>query len=399
MCIRDRCCGLVAAGCEVTLVHTRPFAAELDWFGHSIVRICLKDLVSNSPRWWREVWSRLAGRPSNQCLAWVIWRLRPKDFDLVLWTDFQAQINLWPLAIARGLGLYRFKSAFFEHHPPESPRRRRVGGLVRARIRVSGVPMFVFSKDHRDAWRRHLGSSAHIEYVPYGVWPSSASQAARLKARQDLDLPSDARIVLVFGVQAVRRKNLDTLTEALRGFLSTKPVVTLFVGKTIGADAHPMSQWNEPRPVVRVDNRFVTEEEAATYFAACDAVWANYRSFPGASGVLLQAMGRGRLVIGCADGEIGDLSRTHSLGLIVGGPSLGAVRSALSELVDMPIGDQLQWETRIAEVGRAYSWPSVMGRLLRRMRLSAEVGDDEALASESTSGDRHARPLNTRDNH
>jgi glycosyltransferase involved in cell wall biosynthesis len=363
---RDVCCGLAAAGHQVTLVHARPFASDLDWHGNEIRKICLKERVDGSPWWWRELWARLAGKPSSQCLAWLIWKLRPRDFDLVLWTDFQAQSNVWALTLARACGLYRFRTALCEHHPPEHDPRwtgRALSLFELARYRLGGVPMVVFSEDHLQAWRERLGATAKIEYVPYGLWPTPLDDRARVQARQELELPSEARVLLVFGVQAIRRKHLDTLLAAVDGLAPNSRLLLLFVGRNVNRSAHPFAGRNLPVGI-RFDDRFVPEAEAARYFAAADAVWAAYRDFPGASGVLLQAIGHGRLSITSDSGEIGRLSSRHDIGLMVASPTPERLHEALQRFIALDPERQRDMERRCQHLASSFSWDAVMPQLL-----------------------------------
>jgi len=367
---RDVCCGLAAGGHNVTLLHTRPFADELDWFAMEVQRVCLKDLVADSPRWWRELWPRLAGRPSNQCLAWMIWKLKPAHYDIVLWTDFQAQANVWALRWATAAGLYRFRTAFFEHHPPEDEGRRQAKApswFDAGRTRVGRTPMIVLSSAHLEAWRARLGPEACIKQVPYGLWPAFCDEHARKVARAGLGLLEDAYVLLVFGVQAVRRKHLDTLLEAMSGFAPTRPMTLVFAGRTLHGTTHPFSGWSAPNVSVRFVDGFVPEELTTKLFAASDVVWANYRDFPGASGVLQQALGFGRLSLASSDGEIGRLCREHNLGPLVESGTPDAIRSCLGRLLSLRHADQIDWEARLRAIATQYSWVSVMAALASQL--------------------------------
>ena len=375
---RDVCCGLAAAGCEVTLVHARPFRTELDWFGQQVSRICLKDLVNRSPRWWQEVWARLADWPSSQCLGWLLWKMRAGDHDLVLWTDFQSQTNLWPLTILRRLRLYRFPTAFFEHHPPfneeQTPRRGLLAWLDTERLRLGGLTMILLSKAHRDIWRARLGAGPRLEYLPYGVWPSALNEADRCAARLALGIPAETRVLLVFGVQAVKRKHLDTLHAALSGLVPSQPLMVLFTGRSVGDEAHCFAGWQNPNIEVRLDNSFVSDALAASHFAAADVVWTHYRDFPGASGVLLQCMGYGRIAITASDGEIGRLCQKHGLGLVVNEPTSAAIRDALATLIELPSTRQAAWETDIAATAQHFAWPGLLRRLMAQLNMAPRDG-------------------------
>ena len=381
---RDLSCALQAAGCEVTLLHARPFRTELDWRGSDVRRICLRDRLEGAPWWWKEIWARLAGLPSAQCLAWIIWQVRPRHYDLVLWTDFQAQRNLWPLTVARALRLYRWKTAFFEHHPPDE----RGGCIARLpldpdRIRLAGLTMFVFSKQLREQWAGRLGRRAALGYVPWGVWPEVLSDVNRRQARRRLDIDQEARVLLVFGVQAVRRKHIDTLHQAAASLAPSKPLLLLFVGAAVGHEPHPFSGWRHDGLDVRIDNGFIPEEQVRDYFACADAVWANYRDFPGASGALLQAMGFGRIAIASGDGEIGALCRENDLGLTVASAGSESLGHALEQFAAMPAERQLAWERDVAAKAARYAWPRVA------LQLMAQLGFNEP---ETVSAQAHDTP-------
>ncbi len=367
---RDIACALRANGHEIVLLHTRAFRTELDWQGADLQRICLRDRLDRSPWWWKEIWSRLAGFPSALCLAWIIWQVRTPAYDLVLWTDFQAQRNVWPMTLARLLGLYRLRTAFFEHHPPDDP--GRIGSLLPKRLgldrmRIAGSTMFVFSKDLREQWTRRLGTGHGLHYLPWGVWPQAASETQRADARRALGIDAHSRVLLVFGVQAVRRKHLDTLREVLSMLAPEKPMTLLFAGASLEQERHPFAGWQREGIEARIVDGFIPEHQVAAYFAAADAVWANYRTFPGASGVLLQAMGFGRLSIASSEGEIGILCRQHNLGLMVDPPGISGLRSALEAFVALPADRQQAWERDIAATASHYAWPNVAAQVISEL--------------------------------
>jgi glycosyltransferase involved in cell wall biosynthesis len=375
---RDVCCGLAAAGVDVTLIHARPFRTELDWLGQDVQRICLKDMVSASPPWWQEVWARLASWPSSQCLAWLIWRVPVVDYHLVLWTDFQSQTNVWPVTILRRLRVYRYRTAFFEHHPPFNEAVKPRQGLLRwvdtERLRLGGLTMILLSQAHRNVWHARLGTGSRLEYLPYGVWPSALNEANRAAARVALGIPADARVLLVFGVQAVKRKHLDTLHAALSSLAPSRPLVVLFTGSRVGDETHPFAEWQRTHVDVRLDDRFVSDAETVLSFAAADAAWTHYRDFPGASGVLLQCMGFGRIAIAAGDGEIGEMCREHGLGLVVAEPTPASIANTLTKLVEMPATQQIAWETDIAATAQRYAWPGLMRQLLAQLDAAQQDG-------------------------
>ncbi len=362
-------CALAQLGIEVTLLYPRPFRIPLDQHGVSIQHICLLDQLSEAPRWWRELWSRLASRPSNLCLAWIIWRVKKADFDHLLWTDFQDPQNLWPVACARLLGLYPFSSAYVEHHPPDPVPgfKGRLRSLLRLdRIRLAGMGLITFSAALLQTIRQHHGVADLGRYVPWGVWPDVLSEQDRVAARQALGIESAARVLLVFGVQAVQRKHLDTLAEALRADDFEQPLVVLFVGARVSNQNHPFDCWSCAQHKLKLlfDNEFVPESQVRNYFAAADGVWACYRDFSGASGVLLQAMGYGRMVLSSTDGEIGALTRQSAAGILVDASSALQMRQSIMEFVGLTVQQQRDFEAASRQQAERQAWPRAAAEIV-----------------------------------
>lgn len=378
---RDLACALAITGATVTLLHPRPFRTELDWMGASVSRICLRDQLDKAPRWWQELWARLANSPVNQCLAWMIWKLRAKDYDLVLWTDFQEQSNIWPLQFASMLGLYRHRTAFIEHYGPDQfvqPTKWRVASVDLSRLRLARLSMFVFSRALRAQWQACLGHRGCVKYVLHGVWPRPLPDSKRVQARKTMGISSQTRVLLVFGVQAVNRKHLDTLLEAVRGLVPEKPLLMIFAGATLGKVLHPFAGWQGKNVEVHIVDRFIDDMQVEAYFSVADAVWAYYRDFSGASGVLLQAMGYGRLTISSSEGEVGTLTREFALGLLPQSDRIEHLRHTLNTFVTLPRERQLAWEQDIATTARRFSWSATAQQIMAELGFASTISSASA---------------------
>ncbi|WP_454727106.1 MULTISPECIES: glycosyltransferase [Cupriavidus] len=84
-------------------------------------------------------------------------------------------------------------------------------------------------------------------------------------------------------------------------------------------------------PMVMLD-RFISDEDEAALFCACDAVWLGYKGHYGMSGVLVQAYRAGKPVIATADGLIGWFCRGRELGPVLDDLSAAAIGRALDQL-------------------------------------------------------------------
>ncbi len=365
---RDLSVGYARCGARVTLLYPRRVEGGFDFLGDTVETVCLAELETGLPAWLSPLWHKL--QPIQQCLAWLTLRTRTEEVDLVHWTDLDPgnQRKLWPLAFARMAGLYRFPTVFSEHHPfkwrgPVSRRMHRLFSLDR--MRVGDFDMLVHSRDLLRQIRHIMAVDSLGRYVPWGLWPAPASTADRVAARAALGLASDARVLLVFGWQAVYRKNLDALAEAVGKFQAHTNLTLLFVGKHKDSEPHPFKSGNWPCDV-RFDPGFVSEQQTRQYFDACDGVWANYRGFLGASGVLQQSMSHGRMALCQASGEIGELGQRHAIGLIVPTESASDLKMVLDRFITLPADDQSRYESNARQAADHYGWPMIARGILEK---------------------------------
>lgn len=367
---RDLSVGFAMNGVAVTLLHPQAMEENPDFFGVTVARICLSETLSDLPSWLRKLWSSL--QPPEQCMLWLIMKVPAADWDLVYWTDLAPgnQRKLWPLSLARMAGMYRHHTAFSEHHPfqwrsPVSSMLHRL--LPLDRLRLGNFNMFVHSETLLEQIRKVMRSDKSGRYIPWGLWPLPASDADRQLARQQLGIPATARMLLVFGWQAVYRKNLDALARVARQFEAMTNLTLLFVGKHKDSEPHPFKDavFNAD---VRFDEGFISEEKVGQYFAACDGVWANYRSFQGASGVLLQAVSYGRLAICQATGEIGSLCRQHDLGLIVASEGEQDLKDILDRFISLSPDEQERYEENASATESGFSWQRITQSILEEVQ-------------------------------
>lgn len=370
--------GFFMNGVKVTLLHPFKAVSPQSITGH-ISAICLEDQKPRFNGLMSISWHMLQESPILLCLAWIIWQTRKGDYDLVYWTDFEPdnQQSTWPLGLASLLGLYRHRTAFTEHHNFTWSRHRWQRLFRLDRIRLRHLELFVHSRQLLDWIRLNMQWPDKGHYLPWGLWPDPADDSDRADARAALGIPLGARVLLVFGMQAIRRKNIDTLAEALRDLSLAVPLVVLFVGKRIRDEPHPFDAptlASKPNLIVQHEEAFIPNDRVRTYFAAADAVWAYYGDFLGASGVFAQALAHARLPICAAASESGELCRRYNVGLPTPSDDVAGVRSTLARFLGMDRGQQAALEAATKTAAEAMSWPKVARGILDVIFAGNSVG-------------------------
>ncbi len=116
--------------------------------------------------------------------------------------------------------------------------------------------------------------------VPHPVYDHFGQVVEAGRARKDLDLATDAKVILFFGF--VRRyKGLDILIEAMPEIVGRFPDALLVVAGEFYDDATPYRELVRRLGVsknVRFEERYIPAERVPFYFSASDVVVQPYRS-------------------------------------------------------------------------------------------------------------------------
>lgn len=374
--------GFAANGADVTLIH--PFkAAASPTVLEQFQTICLADERGKFNRLMAFSWKNLKKNPILLCLAWIIFHVRSGDYDLVYWTDFEPdnQQSTWPIGLAALLGLYRHRTAFTEHHN-FSWNKHRWQRLFRLdRVRLRHLEMFVHSEKLLNWIRLNMNWQHNGHYLPWGLWPDSSSDEDRDAARNALGISGDARVLLVFGMQAIRRKEIDTLAEAVRTLPLGKPVVILFAGMKVKDEPHPFEQpalASKINLLVHHHEAFIPNESVKTFFAAADAVWAYYGAFIGASGVLAQAIAFGRIPICSMAGESGELCRMHQVGLVTPTDNIAGIQAVISKFISLSATEQSALENAMRPAAGEMAWTNITRQIMSIMLVAPDNGSSFA---------------------
>lgn len=177
---------------------------------------------------------------------------------------------------------------------------------------------------------------ARVDVIPHPSEPRAVIPD-RAAARARLGVPADVPLFLFSGILRPY-KGWDVLLEAFAAARRGVPEAQL----VLAGEA-----WGAARDVpvrapagVRLELRYLSEDERALWFAACDAVVCPYRHATG-SGIAADALAFSRPVIGSAvDGLAGIVEEGRS-GLLVPPGDAGALAAAMVRFVREGLGPRL----------------------------------------------------------
>jgi len=131
-----------------------------------------------------------------------------------------------------------------------------------------------------------------ILIIPHGNYVQNLTFVDRRVAREQLKLPQHVPVMLFFG-QIKHVKGLDVLLRALPAVVAKHPGVILMIAgklwKTDFSDYSVLIKQLGLEQHVKLDIRYIPNEEVANYYGAADIVVLPYRKIY-QSGVLLMAM-------------------------------------------------------------------------------------------------------------
>lgn len=194
----------------------------------------------------------------------------------------------------------------------------------------------------------------------YDMW--AGARISQAEARQRLGLSPAGRLLLCFGIVRAY-KGIDALLEALPAIQSQTGGVHLLIAGEFWEEKGPYEQAIRRLGIedfVRIDDRYIPDEEAALYFSAADLLVAPYRSVTG-SGVIEVAAGFGVAVVTTA---AFDATRHHpaSRQVAAGDPD-ALVEGVVGALAELAAG---QADAAQPQGGEASGWPALLRALLDR---------------------------------
>ncbi|MGI8527012.1 MAG: glycosyltransferase [Pseudolabrys sp.] len=191
-------------------------------------------------------------------------------------------------------------------------------------------------------------------------------------ARRQFDLPEDRRVFLFYGA-GYRRKGLALAVRAMLTMAGDTPAFLLCAGKHAGD--HEVVQGLEQLAAqgrARVINRYVTNEEEKSLFAASDFVLLPYLKHFGISGVLVRAIGAGLPVIVSDEELLGWLTRERALGILFQPGDVTALRHAIERAAHASQQEMARWQAAIRAEAPNWTREAFRDVLLASMRDAAE---------------------------
>jgi glycosyltransferase involved in cell wall biosynthesis len=251
--------------------------------------------------WWPWSWRRVSG-------DWKTWL--PDRVVVQWWVPFMAPMTAWLLDRARRLGIH---STLICHNVLPHEQSRVDRAVVRWALQRAD--RLIVHTTAQQALAQRLIPGCYTSVVPLPSYAAFHTDAwTRERAREQLSL--DGNVLLFFGL--VRPyKGLQDLIEALPAVLHEIDATLLVVGEVWGdamAYQSRVAQLGLQANVQFVD-RYVSNEEAAMYFAAADLAVLPYREATG-SAVLQLAFGLGVPVVATRTGGMDEVVEDSVTGFL-----------------------------------------------------------------------------------
>jgi glycosyltransferase involved in cell wall biosynthesis len=164
---------------------------------------------------------------------------------------------------------------------------------------------------------------------------ANAAGAASEAAKKEFGFAAGDTVLLFFGL--VRKyKGLDLLLEAFAHIVQRNEKVKLLVVGEFYEDATPYLDIigkHKMEDKVRLENRYVPNEEVSRYFEASDCLVLPYRSAT-QSGILSMAYGFRKPVVVTNVGELGALVRPGQTGFVIQQPEINDIEQGIQQFLD-----------------------------------------------------------------
>lgn len=218
-------------------------------------------------------------------------------------------------------------------------------------------------------------TAAQMRLAPHPVYDygdPDRPRPSRAEAREQLDLPPDARVILYFGFikQYKGLAHLIAAAPALRAHWGADGVRVLIVGDVYG-DRRPYDDQiaaGGADDIIRFHGEYVADDEVERWFVASDLVVLPYVSAT-QSGIVQIAWNYDKPVVTTRVGGLPEVVTDGKTGFLVPPSDPDAIAAACIRFFDEDHGEAMAREVRAAKVG--YSWEN---QAIAVEELAAGVG-------------------------
>jgi glycosyltransferase involved in cell wall biosynthesis len=214
----------------------------------------------------------------------------------------------------------------------------------------------------------------HVYQIPYAVRDEVALQD-RVQARQNLGLPTEGLVLLMFGTH---REGKDYDTVVLAAQRARAQVHLLFAGMTVSGNnpAQVVARHGYDRALIV--EKFISAPEAPLYFAACDAVVLPYTgNYQKGSYVLFEALQFRRPSLAADTGFLREFIEENRCGLVFQPGDAADLARVLDALAGLSEDQRRELSVRIEDAAQRFSWKTVIKdyvRLYRRLSGGGAAG-------------------------
>lgn len=187
------------------------------------------------------------------------------------------------------------------------------------------------------AGKQHEPELRKVEFLPdpatnHSVLPS------RCEARQELSIPADKRLIVLYG-ELSARKGVLSLVEGAADPACSRELHVLLAGRYREPDQVLMSKAFQTLTAegrVHAIHGYLNDEQERQLLAAADCMWLGYTDFYGASGIMVLSGRHAVPVMASSAGLIGHLARKYEIGVVIDPLDRMSVVTALNRLVHEP---------------------------------------------------------------
>jgi len=188
----------------------------------------------------------------------------------------------------------------------------------------------------------------------YDHFARMSASLGRSRAREKLGIEPDKKLVLYFGLVRAY-KGLEDLIAALPLVPVDDGFRVIIAGEFYEDEKLYQRQMAESgvQNLIRVENRYIPDEEVADYFRASDVVVLPYRSAT-QSGIVQIASALGRPVIVTRVGGLPEVVDHGRTGLVVRPNDPAAIAGAIRDFFEQNMGPKM--EQNLRNNGQTFTW-------------------------------------------